>query len=289
MQNLSEITNWYQTFTPDEEQRKNWYGSVTETYDRVRPKYPQELVDRAVQLAGVPKNGDVLEIGCGPGTATIGLAQMGFRLVFSLEPSLEACTLASRNCHEYSNVTVVNANFEEWSPGICRFNAVVAATSWHWVAPEYKYLKAASILKDGGSLILLWNTGMKPPIEIFKHLEELFKEYIPTFSQYKSNEGELTEMRIFANEAINSGLFSNLREESKLIEINYPIDDYLQLLTTYSPCIALSPQRRAELLEKMRIILERICGKTIPLSYQSVFHIISLIKPVGWANIIPTS
>jgi ubiquinone/menaquinone biosynthesis C-methylase UbiE len=288
MQNPNELTNWYQTFTPDEEQRKSWYSSVAETYDRVRPKYPQELLDRAVQLAGIPKNGDVLEIGCGPGTATIGLAQMGFRLVFSLEPSLEACTLASQNCHEYSNVTVVNANFEEWPPGICRFNAVVAATSWHWVAPKYKYLKAASVLKDGGSLILIWNTGMKPPIEIFKSLTELFKEYIPTFAQYKSNESELTEMRIFANEAINSGLFSNLREESQLIEVNYPIDDYLQLLTTYSPCIALSPQRRQELLEKMRSILERICDKKIPLSYQSVLHITSLVKPVGWANTIPT-
>jgi SAM-dependent methyltransferase len=275
MQNLSEITSWYQTFTPDEEQRKNWYSSVTEIYDRVRPKYPQELLNRAMKLAGTPKNGDILEVGCGPGTATIALAQMGFRLVFSLEPSLEACKIARQNCHKYSNVTVINTNFEEWPPGICRFDTVLAATSWHWVAPEYKYLKAASVLKDNGSLILLWNTGMKPPIEIFESLTELFTEYIPTFAQYKSSERELTEMRIFANEAIDSGLFSNLREESQSIEVNYSIDDYLQLLTTYSPCIALSSERRHELLEKMRIILDRMCEKEIPLSYQSVFHIVN--------------
>jgi SAM-dependent methyltransferase len=274
MQNPNEITNWYQTFTPDEEQRKSWYSSVAETYDRVRPKYPPALLDRAVELAETPKNGDIIEIGCGPGTATIALAQMGFSIV-AVEPSLEAYTIASRNCDEYSNATIINTNFEQWSPGTCRFDAVVAATSWHWVSPESKYLKAASVLRDGGSLILLWNTGMQPPIEIFESLTELFTEYIPTFAQYKSSEKELTEMRIFANEAIDSGLFSNLREESKLIEINYSIDDYLQLLTTYSPCIALSPQRRNELLEKIRSILDRICEKQIPLSYQSVFHIIS--------------
>jgi ubiquinone/menaquinone biosynthesis C-methylase UbiE len=274
MQNPNQITNWYQTFTPDEEQRKSWYSSVAETYDRVRPKYPPALLYRAVELAGIPKNGDILEIGCGPGTVTIGLAQMGFSIV-AVEPSLEAYTIASRNCREYSNATIINTNFEQWSPDIGRFDAIVAATSWHWVAAEYKYLKAASVLRDSGSLILLWNTGMQPPIEIFESLTELFTEYIPIFAQYKSNESELTEIRIFANEAIDSGLFSNLREESRLIEINYAIDDYLQLLTTYSPCIALSPERRHELLVKMKTILERICDKQIPLSYQSVFHIIS--------------
>jgi ubiquinone/menaquinone biosynthesis C-methylase UbiE len=274
MQNPNQITNWYQTFTPDEEQRKSWYGSVAETYDRVRPKYPQALLDRAVELAGIPINGDILEIGCGPGTATIALAQMGFSIV-AVEPSLEAYTIANRNCGEYSNTTIINTNFEQWSPGICKFDAIIAATSWHWVAPESKYLKTASVLKDNGSVILLWNTGMQPPIEIFESLIELFTEYIPTFAQYKSSERELTEMRIFANEAIDSGLFSNLREESRSIEINYSIDDYLQLLTTYSPCIALSPQRRHELLAKMRTILDRICDKQIPLSFQSVFHITS--------------
>ena len=279
MQNPSEIINWYQTFTPDEEQRKSWYNSVAETYDRVRPKYQKKLLDRAVQLAGIPKNGDVLEVGCGPGTATIALAQMGF-LIVSLEPSLEACKMASQNCHKYSNVTIINTNFEEWSPGICRFDTILAATSWHWVAPEYKYLKAASVLKNSGSLILLWNTGMKPTLAIFERLTDLFTEYIPTFAQYKSSESELNEMRIFANEAIDSGLFSNLREESQSIEVNYSIDDYLQLLTTYSPCIALSPEHRHELLEKMRAILEKICDNQIPLSYQSILHVVS--KDVGW-------
>jgi hypothetical protein len=201
---------------------------------------------------------------------------------------LEACIIASRNCSKYSNATVINTNFEKWSPGICRFDTVLAATSWHWLASEDKYIKAASLLKEKGSLILLWNTGMQPPIEIFESLTDIFVEYIPAFAQYKSSKSQLTEMRIFANQSIDSGLFSNLREESQSIEVDYPIDDYLQLLTTYSPCIALSPQRRHELLEKMRIILERICRKTIPLSYQSVFHITSLVKPVGWANTIPT-
>ena len=81
MQNSDEILNWYQTFTPSQEQRKSWYGSVAQTYDRVRPKYPPEFLDRAIEVAKIPTTGKILEVGCGPGTATIGLAKMGLSIV----------------------------------------------------------------------------------------------------------------------------------------------------------------------------------------------------------------
>ncbi|PSB58375.1 class I SAM-dependent methyltransferase, partial [Chamaesiphon polymorphus] len=96
MQNHNEILNWYQTFTPNAEQRKNWYGSVAETYDRVRPKYDRAFLERALAVAAVPQHGKILEIGCGPGTATRSLAQMGYSIV-ALEPSLEACEFARQH------------------------------------------------------------------------------------------------------------------------------------------------------------------------------------------------
>jgi ubiquinone/menaquinone biosynthesis C-methylase UbiE len=276
VQNSDEIINWYQTFTPDPEQRKSWYGSVARSYDRVRPKYSQELLARALAVAAIPNNGKILEVGCGPGTATIALAQMGFSMV-CLEPSLETCEIARQNLAGYSNVEIINTNFEEWEPEDREFDAVLAATSWHWVAPAHKHIKAASILKDRGNLILLWNTAMQPPINIFGDLADVFMSYVPTFAKYKNRETELSEIGIFAASAIDSGLFSDLREEYRSIEVNYSIDDYLQLLTTYSPYIALAPASRSELLAKLRSILVQTCGDFIPLSYLSVFHVVTKI------------
>jgi ubiquinone/menaquinone biosynthesis C-methylase UbiE len=272
MSESNEILNWYQTFTPDPEQRKSWYGSVAQTYDRVRPKYSREFLDRVVEVARLPANGKILEVGCGPGTATITLAQMGYSIV-ALEPSLEACTIARQNLVGYPNVEINNTNFEEWEPEDRKFDAIFAATSWHWVAPAHKHLKAASLLKDRGSLILLWNTGMQPNLDIFESLSDTFTQYLPTLAKYKDRETELSEVRIFSDAAIDSGLFSDLREESQLNEVDYAIDDYLQLLTTYSPCIALSPERRQELLEKSRVILQQNCGQQILLSYLSIVHV----------------
>ena len=269
-----EILNWYQTFTPSQEQRKSWYGSVAQTYDRVRPKYPPEFLNRAIEVAKIPATEKILEVGCGPGTATIGLAQMGLSIV-ALEPSLETYNIACKNLAAYSNVEIINTNFEEWKSEDRTFDAVIAATSWHWVAPERKHIKAASLLKDSGSLILLWNTAMQPPLHIFEDLTEVFDRYIPALAKYKDPETQLSEVQIFAKSAIDSGLFSELREESRSIELNYSIDDYLQLLTTYSPCIALSPANRAELLAQLRAILAQTCGEHLPLSCLSVFHIAS--------------
>jgi ubiquinone/menaquinone biosynthesis C-methylase UbiE len=273
VQNSDEILNWYQTFTPSQEQRKSWYGSVAQTYDRVRPKYPPEFLDRAIEVPKIPTTGKILEVGCGPGTATIGLAQMGLSIV-ALEPSLETYNVACQNLAPYPNVEIIHTNFEEWEAEGRRFDAVVAATSWHWIAPEHKHIKAASLLKDSGSLILLWNTAMQPPLYIFEDLTEVFDRYIPALAKYKDPETQLSEVRVFAKAAIDSGLFSELREESRSNHINYSIDDYLQLLTTYSPCIALSPASRHELLAQLREIL-RHCGDRISLAYLSAFHVAS--------------
>jgi SAM-dependent methyltransferase len=267
-----QIINWYQAFTPDSEQRKTWYGNVAQTYDRVRPKYTQEFLDRIVEVAGIPIAGNILEVGCGPGTATVSLAKMGFSLV-SLEPNLAAYTIARQNSNIYPNVEIINTNFEEWEPIDRSFDALVAATSWHWVAPKSKHLKAASALKTGGALILMWNTAMQPPTYIFNKLSGIFDRYIPTFAKYKDRDTQLSEARIFGEAAIASLLFSRLIEEYRAIEVEYPIEAYLELLTTYSPCIALSPESRHDLLGELRQVLEQTCGEKIPLAYLSIFHI----------------
>lgn len=265
--------DWYQTFTADSQQRKNWYAAVAKTYDRLRPKYAQNFLDRVAEIAGLSIDDKILEVGCGPGTATIDLAEMGFSIV-ALEPSLETYELARENLIAYPNVEIIETNFEEWAPTDISFDGILAATSWHWVAPEFKHIKAASILKDKGVLILLWNTAMQPSIEIFHQLSGIFQEYVPTLSKYKDRDTQLKEISTFADAAIESLLFSDPIEEYQPIEVIYQIEDYLQLLTTYSPCIALSSTQRQDFLDKLRQVLTHHCGEQITLSYLCVFHII---------------
>jgi len=68
-------------------------------------------------------------------------------------------------------------------------------------------------------------------------------------------------------------LFQGLVSQQLLCEVTYSVDDYLTLLSTYSPYIALQPQNRDALFQGLREVLERNFGKSIKTSYLSRFHV----------------
>jgi SAM-dependent methyltransferase len=131
----------------DLEQRKGWYSLATEAYSFARPKYPSALVDKAIKVAQLSSSSRILEIGSGPGTATTSFAQIGCSMV-CIEPNPDFCELARMNCQSYQSVNVINKSFEEWNLEPEAFDAVLAASSMHWIPAEIGYVKASGALKQ---------------------------------------------------------------------------------------------------------------------------------------------
>lgn len=260
----------------DLEQKKSWYSAVADAYNRVRPRYPQELIGRVVELAQLQNDAILLEVGCGPGTATTAFAQLGFSMV-CLEPSQESCQLARQNCAEYPHVEIVNTTFEEWELEAERFNAVLAATSFHWVSPEIRYAKAAAALQNNGFLILLWNTPPQPDSEVYQVLDEVYQSLAPSVVGYERIETHQENLRIQGQAVIDSGRFKGLVSEQMVCEVIYSIDDYLALLSTLSPYIKLESPQRDALFVGLRERLKKNCSENLQLSYLSVFQIASKI------------
>jgi protein-L-isoaspartate O-methyltransferase len=268
-----EKTSWYtnvNTYTV--EQRRSWYSPVADAYNRARPRYPMQLVSRIVELAELDQDAIILEVGCGPGTATTSFAKLSFSMT-CVEPSLAACELARQNCAQYPNVEVKNTTFEEWELEPGKFNAVLSATAFHWIPAEIGYPKAADALKDNGSLILMLNMQIQPDYEVYQVLHEVYQIHAPSLGQYETRETQEKNFRSFGNFAINSGRFQNLVSQELWCQVSYSIDDYLMLLSTYSPYIALEPQKRDFLFTGLREALEKKCGESIEVSYLSGFHI----------------
>lgn len=253
------------------EQRKSWYSSVAEAYKKVRPHYPEQIIDRTVELAGLPTGAIALEVGCGPGNATVAFAQRGFSMV-CLEPSLEAYQFAKHNCAQYPNVEIKNTTFEDWKlEG--QFDAVLAATSLHWVAPEIRYSKTAAALRDSGALILLWNASVQPEYNIYQILHKVYQIHAPSLGKYEDRETQQQSLSKFAQAVIDSGKFENLVSEYLLSEASYSIDDYLLLLSTYSPYIDLEAYKRDTLFAALKAALESNGISIIPASYVSACQI----------------
>ncbi|MCP4423480.1 MAG: SAM-dependent methyltransferase, partial [Chloroflexi bacterium] len=73
------------------------FDEAAELYDEVRPSYPEALVEDVVALSGIGKNGRILEVGPGPGTATLPFAQRGYRML-AIELGEHLAALAAENC-----------------------------------------------------------------------------------------------------------------------------------------------------------------------------------------------
>lgn len=269
MKNLSPKFDYY---AKNSAQRKHWYAKVADAYNQFRPRYPQDLICRTVKLADLPSDAIILEIGCGPGIATIAFAQLGFSIV-CLEPNPEMCRLARHNCSQYSSIQIHNTFFEEWQLETGKFDAVLAATAFHWIKPDIKYQKAADALKDSGYLILLWNMTPQPPDEIYQALHQVYEQHAPSLARYEDRATQEEIVRGFGQNIIDSALFKNLVCEHRVCEVTLNTNDYLALLSTYSPYLALEPQTRDALFTDISEVINKTFGGKIQISYLSAFQL----------------
>lgn len=244
--------SWYNDFDKNYslEKRRQWYSSAAEAYSWARPHYPNELVDSVCRQAGLTDNSAVLEIGCGPGIATQSFAAKGIT-IHAIEPSLSACELARENCKAYDTVTVNNSTFEESPLEGKQYDAVLAATSFHWVSPEFACPKSAAALKPGGALILLWATPPQPSQELCEYLQPVYEQYQLAEKvryQWRQQDYYQANFEDFAKMVSDSGLFLPAKVELKTHHSSYSIEKYLALLSTLSDYIALTEETREGLM-----------------------------------------
>jgi SAM-dependent methyltransferase len=250
------------------EQKRNWYSPVANVYYNARPNYPKELINQSIVLAQLSSDASILEIGCGPGNATVAFAQFGLSMI-CLEPNHDFWHLAQRNCMSFPNVSIYNTSFEEWELGTKQFNAVLSANALHWIPSEIRYAKTSAALRDNGFLIMLWNLTPEPKYEVYQAIEEVYQSYAPSFVRYEGAEVQAEILKGFELEVLDSGFFKELISEQIACEVTYSIDGYLKLLSTLR---RLEPQSSELLFAGLREKLEKI-GDRVQLSFLSAVHV----------------
>lgn len=138
------------------------FDEIATEYDRRRPAYPDELIDQACRVAGIGSGDHVLEIGCGTGQLTRGLIARGLH-VTALEPGTSLIALARQNLEGAGEVEFVNVQFEDALLPREQFQAVFAASAFHWIDPKISWQKTADVLVPGGTLALVQYFGLEEP------------------------------------------------------------------------------------------------------------------------------
>ena len=136
------------------------FNDIAVEYDRNRPAYPDALVDRACEVAGIGGGGRVLEIGCGTGQLTRSLLARGLR-VTALEPGDQLVRVAEENLKGAGDVEFLHARLEDMQLPRKRYEAVFSASAIHWVDPDLSWRKIAGARAPGGTLALIQYFGLE--------------------------------------------------------------------------------------------------------------------------------
>jgi SAM-dependent methyltransferase len=141
------------------------FNDVAAEYDRNRPTYPDALVDRACEVAGIGHGDRVLEIGCGTGQLTRSLLARGLR-VTALEPGDRLIRVAEENLKDLGDAEFVHARLEDVRLPRENYEAVFSASAIHWVEPDLSWRKIADALAPKGTLALIQYFGLREPRSI---------------------------------------------------------------------------------------------------------------------------
>lgn len=246
----------------DRTTRRHAFDAVAERYDRFRPRYPSEAFDEIAGFAGLATGSRVLEIGPGPGLATLEFARRGYDIVgVELGPNLAAT--ARRNLAGYTHVEIVNADFETWPIPEERFHAVVAASAFHWIDPAIRLEKCAAALVTGGALALL---GVD---HIAGGSEPFFVDVQGCYELWDPGAEEALQLPAAADvepgfdDLRDSAWFNQVELRRYERDIEYSTADYLDLLMTYSGHLALEETASAGLLDCIGSLIDGRYGGRI--------------------------
>jgi hypothetical protein len=170
---------------------------------------------------------------------------------------------------------VENAAFEGWDAAGRTFDRVTSAQAWHWLDLPIATAKAASVLRVGGKLCLIWNVGYQHD-DLADALEEVYASVVPSDTH-----------RVFRGYAadrstdVRTGLDSEVGAVWGVPDLGPPTekwfpwtrvyrrDEWLAQLLSRSDHTALKPEVLDRLLEAIGVAIDG-CGGSFVMNFETV-------------------
>lgn len=250
---------------PSRENLRTTFDEDAERYDRARPGYPPPLFDDLAAWAGLRPGARVLEIGCGTGQATRDLAARGYH-VTAVELGPELAVVARRNLAGFPGVEVVTADFDGWTPPYA-YDAVLAATAFHWLDPATRAARTAAALAPGGALAVVATDHVAGGTEAF--FEEVQRCYERWDPGTPPDEHLVPASEISADlpDVTSSGLFGPARTGRYETSVPYTSAEYVDVLDTYSGHRALPRAAHDGLLTDIAALIDTRYGGHVEKRY----------------------
>jgi protein-L-isoaspartate O-methyltransferase len=254
------------------------FNEVAIEYDRNRPAYPEVLVERACEVAGIGDGDRVLEIGCGTGQLTRSLLARGMR-VTALEPGDQLIAVAEENLKDAGDVELVHSRLEDARLHHESYKAVFSASAIHWVDPDLSWRRIADALAPGGTLALIQYFGLQEQRSVddqealLTALRRQAPEIAATWPSYRDLDGTIAGVRERRRNVADAwawlgsydigrdyaaDLFEDIQLATVPTLIEHTAGELNSLLGTMSFWARLSPEQRDALVNENHALYERL-------------------------------
>lgn len=236
------------------------FDHIARLYDEARPGYPEPLFEGIIALSGIPPGGSILEVGCGTGQATLPFARRGYSML-CLELGANLAALTAEHCRPYPQVEVQNIAFEEWPLRRKAFDLVISAEAFHWIPPDIGYARAAAALKDTGVLAVFWHHSLGEDTPFRRAIENVYQEWAPGLVGHLPGKAQSTDLiKTTVAHFDSSGQFGPVVVKQYTSTDEYTTEQYIRLISTYSPIRSLPQETRQRLLAGVREVVEQFGG-----------------------------
>jgi ubiquinone/menaquinone biosynthesis C-methylase UbiE len=244
---------------------RTMFDGVAERYDAARPGYPRVIVDDLVAVAGLEPGSRVLEIGCGTGQLTVDLARRGLDVTaVELGPAL--AEVARRNLAPYPHARVVVGTFEEYEVAE-PVDAVVAASSFHWVAPDARVTRTAAALRPGGALAVIDVRHVAGGTEaFFTESQHCYLRFDPG-TQPGFREPTADSAPDVYPELDDAAQFGPVSRRRHTFDVTFTAEGYRDLLSTFSVNLVLPDENREGLFDCLAALIDSRFGGVITKRY----------------------
>jgi SAM-dependent methyltransferase len=230
-------------------ERATSFGAVAEDYNRLRPSPPDEAVDWLL-----PAHREVAaDLAAGTGLLTRVLARKVRRVVAIELDERMAVVLRAQS----PGVEVVQGRGEALPLADASVDAVLISSAWHWLDPERAVPELGRVLRGGGRLGVLWPGG-NPEIG---WMRDLRRWRTSATAGESSGEPDEAVSRSWQRRAIalpETGLFEAAATASFEFTRTMTVDDFVDMMATYSAVITASEEERTAELARVRAELERL-------------------------------
>ena len=243
---------------------KEWtFNTVADTYEKIRPGYPDELYRELFSFAPLDASCHAVEIGIGGGQATPPVLKTGCALT-AVEYGDQLAQLCREKFGGFPRFSVITGKFEDADLPENAFDLVYSASAFHWVPEELGYPKVFRILKSGGAFARFANHPYqaKDCPALFEEIQNAYAEYYyPYYKKQPRKISEYTEEQAAERAAIADKygftdtqytLFHRVRTLSAA--------EYRMLISTYSDHITIEENTRERFFSAIEDAINRHGG-----------------------------